>query len=219
MTIVGEHDYRGAGHLIAREAIELERRSRRSSPIPSRWPSARASCASSCREVERRSVSSTAAAVRMVSESARPLGGARGARGGRRSTAATILREGVEDEADNVTRFVWIAPAGTEPRRRRRAGRPRWSSPSSARTTPARWSTRCASSPSRGVNLTPDRVAAAAPGPRPLHVLLRPRGRRGRRAGRRGDRGAAHEGRIGADPRLLSRRLSRSFRSARAPRA
>jgi prephenate dehydratase len=26
-----------------------------------------------------------------------------------------ILREGIQDEADNVTRFVWIAPAGTEP--------------------------------------------------------------------------------------------------------
>ena len=25
-----------------------------------------------------------------------------------------ILREGIEDEADNVTRFVWIAPAGTD---------------------------------------------------------------------------------------------------------
>jgi prephenate dehydratase len=26
-----------------------------------------------------------------------------------------VLREGVEDDADNVTRFVWIAPAGTRP--------------------------------------------------------------------------------------------------------
>jgi prephenate dehydratase len=27
-----------------------------------------------------------------------------------------VLREGVEDAPDNVTRFVWIAPAGTSPR-------------------------------------------------------------------------------------------------------
>ena len=26
-----------------------------------------------------------------------------------------VLREGVEDDPDNVTRFVWIAPEGTEP--------------------------------------------------------------------------------------------------------
>ncbi len=32
----------------------------------------------------------------------------------------TVLREGIEDEADNVTRFVWIAPAGTDRGRRGR---------------------------------------------------------------------------------------------------
>ena len=43
------------------------------------------------------------------------LGGAR-----RRSRRAelygcAVLSEGVEDEPDNVTRFVWVAPEGTEP--------------------------------------------------------------------------------------------------------
>ena len=47
MTIVGEHDYRGAGPPDRPRAGRAGRRSRRSSPIPSRWPSAPASCASS----------------------------------------------------------------------------------------------------------------------------------------------------------------------------
>ena len=65
-------------------------------------------------EVERRSVSSTAAAVRMVGESDRPWA-AIGARSAAELYGCAILREGIEDEADNVTRFVWIAPEGTEP--------------------------------------------------------------------------------------------------------
>ena len=53
---------------------------------------------------------------------------------------------------------------------------------------------------SREVNLTPDRVAAAAPGPRPLHVLLRPRGsaRRDGRSRRRSRRCAARPNRCGS---------------------
>ena len=38
-----------------------------------------------------------------------------GARSAAELYGCTILREGIEDEANNVTRFVWIAPAGTEP--------------------------------------------------------------------------------------------------------
>ena len=72
VTIVGEHDYRGAGPPDRPRGSRARRGSRRCSPTPSRWPSARASCASSFPEVELRSVSSTAAAVRMVSESERP---------------------------------------------------------------------------------------------------------------------------------------------------
>ena len=34
------------------------------------------------------------------------------------STAARSCATGVEDEPDNVTRFVWVAPEGTEPRGR-----------------------------------------------------------------------------------------------------
>ena len=52
--------------------------------------------------------------MRLVSESGEPLA-AIGAHAAADLYGCTILREGVEDEANNVTRFVWIAPAGTEP--------------------------------------------------------------------------------------------------------
>src|SRR4029079_11282479 len=63
--------------------------------------------------IELRSVSSTAAAVRMVSESSRPWA-ALGARAAAQLYGCELLLEGVEDSADNVTRFVWIAPKGAE---------------------------------------------------------------------------------------------------------
>jgi prephenate dehydratase len=113
VTILGEHDFAVRAHLIAREGTELERvEAVLSHPQPL------AQCARFLRETlpgtERRSVSSTAAAVRMVSESERPWA-AIGARSASELYGCEILREGIEDEADNVTRFVWIAPAGTEP--------------------------------------------------------------------------------------------------------
>ena len=112
VTIVGEHDFPVRAHLIAGEEVELGRiEAVLSHPQPL------AQCARFLREslpgVERRSVSSTAAAVRMVSESERPWA-AIGALSAAELYGCVILREGIEDEADNVTRFVWIAPAGTE---------------------------------------------------------------------------------------------------------
>jgi prephenate dehydratase len=113
VTIVGEHDFRVHAHLIAREGIELGQ----IAAILSH-PQPLAQCAGFLREhlpaVERRSVSSTAEAVRMVSESVRPWA-AIGARAAAELYGCAVLREGIEDEADNVTRFVWIAPADTEP--------------------------------------------------------------------------------------------------------
>jgi prephenate dehydratase len=113
VTIVGEHDYAVRAHLIAREAVEIgaiEAVLSHQQPL--------AQCARFLREqlpgIELRSVSSTAAAVRMVAESVRPWA-AIGSRAAAELYGCEILREGIQDEADNVTRFVWIAPAGTAP--------------------------------------------------------------------------------------------------------
>ncbi len=113
VTIVGEHDYTVSAQLIAREPLELARiEAVLSHPQPL------AQCARFLRDqlprAERRSASSTAEAVRLVSESEEPWA-AIGARSAAELYGCAILREGVEDEANNVTRFVWIAPAGTEP--------------------------------------------------------------------------------------------------------
>jgi prephenate dehydratase len=113
VTIIGEHDYRVRVHLIARAGVPLD-----DVEAVLSHPQPLAQCARFLREtfpqVERRSVSSTAAAVRMVSESSRPWA-ALGARAAAALYGCELLQEGVEDSAENVTRFVWIAPAGTEP--------------------------------------------------------------------------------------------------------
>ena len=113
VTIAGEHDFRVHAHLIAREGTELE-----DVAAVLSHPQPLAQCAGFLREhlpgVERRSVSSTAEAVRMVSESVRPWA-AIGARAAAELYGCVVLREGIEDQADNVTRFVWIAPADTKP--------------------------------------------------------------------------------------------------------
>jgi prephenate dehydratase len=113
VTIAGEHDYRVRVHLIAREGVRIE-----DVEAVLSHPQPLAQCARFLREtlpeIELRSVSSTAAAVRMVSESTRPWA-ALGARAAATMYGCRLLREGVEDSEDNVTRFVWIAPAGTEP--------------------------------------------------------------------------------------------------------
>jgi len=113
VTIAGEHDYRVRVHLIAREGVGLE-----DVEAVLSHPQPLAQCARFLRErlpeTERRSASSTAAAVRMVSESTRPWA-ALGARAAAALYGCRLLQEGVEDSDDNITRFVWIAPQGTEP--------------------------------------------------------------------------------------------------------
>jgi prephenate dehydratase len=113
VTIVGEHDFAVRAMLLAREPVELnEITAVLSHPQPL------AQCARFLREnlsaAELHSVSSTAEAARLVGESSEPWA-AIGALAAAELYDCKILREGIEDEANNVTRFVWIAPSGTEP--------------------------------------------------------------------------------------------------------
>jgi prephenate dehydratase len=113
VTIVGEHDFAVRAMLLAREPVELnEITAVLSHPQPL------AQCARFLREnlpgAELRSVSSTAEAARLVGESSEPWA-AIGAHAAAELYGCKALREGIEDEANNVTRFVWIAPEGTEP--------------------------------------------------------------------------------------------------------
>ena len=112
VTIVGEHDLPISHCLIAREELPLER-----IEVVLSHPQASAQCARFIRErlpkAEVRAASSTAEAVRSVSESSEPWA-ALGASSAARLYGASIVLDGVEDETANVTRFVWIAPAGTD---------------------------------------------------------------------------------------------------------
>ena len=173
VTIAGEHDYRVRVHLIARAGTRAE-----DVEAVLSHPQPLAQCARFLREtfagVELRSVSSTAAAVRMVSESARPWA-ALGARAAAALYGCELLLEGVEDSDDNVTRFVWIAPQGTE-----LAGDGAWKTSLVFSELGADHPGALVDAPRRVLQPRdqphPDRVAAPAPGARPLHVLLRSRG-------------------------------------------
>jgi prephenate dehydratase len=113
VTIVGELDSPIRISLIARTELDLGDIERVVS-----HPQASAQCARYLRDelpgTEVQEAASTAEAVRIVGESDQPWA----ALGARRSAAlygCVALRDGVEDSHENVTRFVWIAPAGTEP--------------------------------------------------------------------------------------------------------
>ncbi len=113
VTIAGEHDHPITNSLIARQRVPLER-----IEVVLSHPQASAQCAHFIREqlpqAAVRAAASTAEAVREVSVSPEPWG-ALGAASAARIYDCVVLREGVEDTPDNVTRFVWIAPTGTRP--------------------------------------------------------------------------------------------------------
>ena len=112
VTIVGEHDHPVRINLIAREEIGLEEIRE---VISHAQPLAQ--CAEFLRTelpgASTRAVESTAEAVRLVSESGEAVA-ALGARSAAELYGCTVLRESVEDEGENVTRFVWVAPAGSK---------------------------------------------------------------------------------------------------------
>jgi prephenate dehydratase len=112
IAIVGEHDYDVRAQLLVRAPIELSEIAQVFS-----HPQPLAQCARFLREnlpqAERLSVNSTAEAARIVAGSDQPWA-AIGARAAVNSYGCKILRENIEDEANNVTRFVWIAAAGTD---------------------------------------------------------------------------------------------------------
>jgi prephenate dehydratase len=116
VVIVGEVVHRVRHALIAREPVDLEAvRSVLS------HPQAAAQCARFVRaEMPSATVvpvASTAEAVRMVVDGRVPTepAAALGTPLAARLYGATVLRESVEDGAENVTRFVWLAREPAEP--------------------------------------------------------------------------------------------------------
>lgn len=114
VAIVGEHDQPISNSLIVRRELELAQ-----IEVVISHPQASAQCARFIRAelpgAQVRAAPSTADAVREVAADDRPwaaLGGAAAAR----IYDCVVLREAVEDDPDNVTRFVWLAPHGIEPR-------------------------------------------------------------------------------------------------------
>jgi prephenate dehydratase len=113
VAIAGEHDHPIRHSLIAASDIALDKIA-----VVLSHPQASAQCARFIREelpqAAVRAAASTADAVRSVAASEEPWA-ALGAASAARIYDCVVLREGVEDDPDNVTRFVWIAPAGTQP--------------------------------------------------------------------------------------------------------
>jgi prephenate dehydratase len=112
VSIIGEHDFAVHAALLAREAIELGRIT-----VVLSHPQPLSQCARFLREhlpgAEPREAASTAEAARLVGESGEPWA-AIGAVAAAELYGCTVLREQIEDEGNNVTRFVWIGRGHVE---------------------------------------------------------------------------------------------------------
>jgi prephenate dehydratase len=111
VAIVGEVVRAVRHNLIAAAPLELG-----AIVTVATHPQAGAQCAGFLRaELPRAQVvsaSSTAEAVRLVSQRREEPWAAIGTRRSAELYECTVLREGIEDSPDNATRFVWLAPAG-----------------------------------------------------------------------------------------------------------
>ncbi len=111
VIIAGQHDQAITQSLIVRERLELA-----AIEAVISHPQATAQCANFIRAelagAEIRAATSTAEAVRAVAESPRPWAALAGPSAAE-IYGCTVLREGVEDDPGNVTRFAWLAPVGT----------------------------------------------------------------------------------------------------------
>jgi len=116
VRIVGEYDHDIHQMLVAAGPLDLG-----DVAVVLSHPQPIAQCARFLREnlpgAAIETVSSTSEAVRRVvteADPARPAA-ALGSRAAAAAWSGTVLREDVEDVGGNVTRFVWLAPAGIEP--------------------------------------------------------------------------------------------------------
>jgi prephenate dehydratase len=113
VAIVGEHDHSISNSLIARDGVAIEE-----IEVVLSHPQASAQCARFLRAelpgARVRSAASTAEAVREVASQEGPWA-ALGPASAAGIYGCMVLREGTDDEAGNVTRFVWLAAAGTRP--------------------------------------------------------------------------------------------------------
>ncbi len=96
--------------VIAREEIPLERIARLVSH-PHAMSQCRRFIGGELSGAQRSAAASTAEAVRQVAASSAPWA-ALGSRLSAERYGCSVLVEGVEDRPDNLTRFVWLAPAG-----------------------------------------------------------------------------------------------------------
>ncbi len=112
VVIAGEHDHEISQALVARTQLEIT-----DVEVVVSHPQPSAQCARFLREelprAEIRSADSTAEAVRQVSE-ADGRWAALGTPSAAEIYGCVVLREGVEDETGNLTRFAWLAPQGVK---------------------------------------------------------------------------------------------------------